>query len=143
MICTNEALRGLPMSDRSLLVRAARDLAQGMLTAAGSTPNMAPRLGVCIVERCARMIEASCKGCREAICQRCSIAAELRGAETVINAERDAEIAALGIEKTLDEIIDKIVEGLCGTHTPFGTVLVEEWYVRKIFTSPPAASESS
>ena len=145
MICANEALRGLPMNDRNLLVQTARDIVQGMrMTARGGIPDIKPkRPGICAVERCARMIEVSCGGCRETSCQRCLIAAELRAAEDRINDERDAELAELGLDdQSVDEIVDKIVEGLCDVHAPLKTMIVEEWYSRKIYTVPSTTEES-
>jgi hypothetical protein len=136
VICSTKVLREIPMHDRHLLVLAARDMLQGMRTASGGflePPMKPPRFGICVVERCARLIEASCGGCLETTCQRCSIAAELRAAESRINAERDAEIAELGSDQLIGEIVNKIAENLCGTHAPFGPVLVDEWYGRKIF----------
>lgn len=145
VICSNESFRSVPMNDKDLLVRLARDLLQGMLTTAHGdsfTVKPVPRRGTCIVERCARTIEAPCGGCREYYsCLRCVIAAELRVEEGRINAERDAELATLGLEdQDLDKFIDGFVESLCEAHMPFGAVLVEVWHVRRSFSASPTTS---
>ena len=91
---------------------------------------------VCMVERCALLVEAPCGSCREVGCQRCQIAAELRDAEDRLNAERDAELIALGADdQSFDDIIDKLVGSLCGEHTPFGRALIQEWYGQRDLSS--------
>ena len=145
MICTNETFRGLPMDDRELLAHVARAVIRGMVsTMRGGLKSLQTprrRRGTCIVERCARVIEASCGACRRPDCVRCEIAAELRAAEDRVNAERDAELAELGLdENDVEEVLDKMVEGLCGEHVPFGTVIVEEWYGRRtLLVASPGA----
>lgn len=136
IICTNDVFRGLSMHDKDQLSRVARDVIQGMVSTMHSKDgrkNFQPprRRGVCIVERCARTVEASCGSCQKPGCQRCAIAAELRSAEDRINAERDAELAELGLDdQDLEAVIDKMVENLCKDHVAFGTVLAGQWYSR-------------
>ena len=133
IICTNVAFRGLPMHDKDLLAIAAREFVQGMLTGAESQlakrlDPKRPRVGTCIVERCARVVEISCGGCRQSNCVRCEIAAELRAAEDRINADRDAELAELGDAQIVDDIVGQFVDDLCAQHAAFGPVLASEWY---------------
>ena len=126
MICTNTVLADLPMTDKDQLGRVARTIIQGFRQ---GIPNgiKAPRLGTCIVERCARLIEEACGSC--ATCQRCTIAAELRAAEGRINADRDAELVALTqADENINGIIDQFIEGLCPLHGPLGTALIEACY---------------
>lgn len=102
----------------------------------------APRRGVCIVERCARSVEAPCGGCRSDACQRCLIAAELRAAEDHINAERDAELLELEVgDEDLDPLVDQFAKSLCAQHVPFGKVLVGEWYGRRSFSPAQSSIE--
>lgn len=138
LICANVAFRALPMADGELLALTAREFLRGMRLMAGDSPelmgavNPVPRKGVCMVERCARLVEASCGSCRGESCQRCVIAAELRDAENRLNGERDAEMRALGMDDDdLDEMVDKIAGSLCGEHAPFGTALLQEWYGKR------------
>ena len=145
LICTNDVFRGLSMQDNDALGRCARDFIQGMvLTAAqsskGSFKSFQPsrRRGVCCVERCARVVEALCGGCQDPGCHRCMIAAELRAAEGRINSEREAELAELGLDdKDLEELVDKVVGGLCEDHGAFGPALAGQWYRRQSFLSFP------
>lgn len=148
MICAVDALRDLPMHDKDLLVLAAREIIQGMVVTASSNCmenfKPPPRLGTCIVERCALFIETTCKGCRTESCPRCTIAAELRAAEDSINADRDAELAAIASEElNLERLLDNFVERLCAKHTPFGTVLFGQWYDRRSFLSPVSVSATA
>lgn len=119
----------LPMTDKSQVVRAARDFVQGLRSGLPQGIK-AKRPGVCIVERCAQLVEETCGGCRG--CLRCAIAAELRAAESRINAERDAELEECGIAPLLDHVI----EGLCALHAPLGTALIAECYGAKVFAAP-------
>lgn len=149
-VCMNDALCGLPMQDKDTLSRGARDFVQGLiLTAAQSTQgtfkNFQPsrRRGVCIVERCARSIEEPCRSCQEDGCFRCRLAAELRSSKDRINAARDAELAELGFDDTdLEELVDKVVGGLCTEHVAFGPVLVDQWYGRQNFLRSPTSNEA-
>jgi hypothetical protein len=132
VICTNSGLRDLLQQDPRALAVVAHDFLKGLVdtaknkTFAGLNPK--PR-GVCIVERCAREIEATCKGCHVPDCVRCACAAELRAAEDRIHAERDAELKELDVEDhEIDILIDRIVEGVCEQHRPFGLMLVNQWY---------------
>lgn len=139
LICANEALQVLPLTNKSQLADAARGILHGIRQGVVPDGLKSQRPGICAVERCARLIEESCGGC--AHCQRCSIAAELRAAEGRINADRDAELAALErTDDTVHRIIDQLVEGLCGLHAPLGTALIEECYARKLLSSPAGAS---
>ena len=147
VVCATEALRALPMRDGDFLARTAREFLLGMRTSLGGDAGTAlmgavklsRRKGVCMVERCARLVEAPCGRCRDASCQRCVIAAELRGAETQLNAARDAELITLGLDdEDLDDMIDKFVGNLCGEHRPFGHALIKEWYGQRDLTSAAA-----
>ena len=144
IICTNEAFCKLSMRDKEALALTARNLIGGMVSTLGSSrKSFQPprRRGVCIVERCARSIEAPCNGCQEPSCLRCSIAAELRRAEECINGERDEELAELGIDdKDLEELVDKIVENLCEDHAAFGAVLAGQWYRGRSFLAPATSA---
>jgi len=137
VVCANEAFRALPMRDNDVLARTAREFIQGMRATLGGDAGTtlmgavkpSRRKGICMVERCARLVEAGCGNCRDTGCQRCAIAAELRDAETRLNAERDAELISLGVDdQDLDEMIDKFVGNLCTDHRPFGHALIKEWY---------------
>lgn len=126
------------MHENDVLVRVANEILSGMITTAQSATlkgiKPAPRRGVCIVERCARLVETACEACREQDCRRCAIAAELRAAEDRINAERDAELAALGLDdQDFDRLVDQFVDNLCAEHVAFGPVLAGEWYGRRSF----------
>lgn len=151
IVCTTEAFRGMPMNDKDLLAQAAQEIIQGLVTGMASTTlknngmvenfQMPPRRGTCIVERCARAIEAPCEGCRKVDCHRCAIAAELRSAEGRINAERDAEIADLGLDdEALEAFVDKLVESLCTDHAAFGSALAGQWYSRRSFLAATDAT---
>lgn len=123
--------------DKTVLGHLARDVLQGMLStaqavASNPSPLLGMRRGLCVVERCARAVEAPCGGCRETACQRCLIAAELRAAETRINAERDTELAQQITDQDLDVLIDGLVKNLCEKHAAFGSVLFGEWYAVQI-----------
>ncbi len=147
LVCSTEVLREMPMNDKDVLSRAASDLIQGMLLIdKDSFKNFKPpqRRGTCIVERCARTIEAACGGCRKSECQRCAVAAELRGAEDRINADRDAELAELGITGADREaLIDEMVENLCTEHAAFGAVLAGQWYSRRSFLAATEAVDDA
>jgi hypothetical protein len=140
-ICTNNAFNRLSMQDTEALVLGAREFIHGMALSASQYNQdsfrdfQSPRRrGVCIVERCARAIETSCRGCSEPGCHRCRMAAELRAAEARINGERDAELAELGLDdKDLEEVVDKVCAGLCEGHGAFGAVLAGQWYSRRNF----------
>lgn len=147
VICANESFRALPMGDGDFLASTARHFIQGMRSTAGGDAGTvlmgavkpSRRKGVCMVERCALLVEVPCGGCREASCQRCAIAAELRDSEDRLNAERDAELIALGMDdQDLDDMVDKLVGNLCGDHRPFGRALIQEWYGQRDLTSAPA-----
>jgi hypothetical protein len=133
-ICSTELFQERTLNDKSACDRLARQTIQGLrmsLSKSGSKSfaSPPPRQGTCIVERCAQMIETSCRGCREIDCPRCTIAAELRLAEARINAERDAELAELPpTNADLETLIDKIIENLCTEHATFGSALAEQWY---------------
>ena len=133
LICS-QGIQALP---EDLLVQVAQQVIQGFDMGAGTLKGLKPkREGVCIVERCARHVEAACGSCRSAECQRCAIAAGLRMAEDRINAERDAELAAIGMgEEQCDQLIDQLVTNLCAEHASFGSVLVKEWYGRRLSMS--------
>lgn len=148
VICVHSTLRALSMRDRDVLACTAREFIHGIravigdgagivtLGAAMSAAKPSRRKGVCIVERCARLVEASCKACRASSCQRCTIAAELRDSEDRIHVARDAELASLGMDdQDFDELVDKIVCNLCGEHAPFGHALIEERYGQRDLTS--------
>lgn len=141
MLCAHEGLRVLPMHERDRLVQVAREVLDGMASTARSEAmkaiKPARRRGSCVVERCARHVERSCGSCREVACPRCAIAAGLRAAEGQINAERDAELAAMGIsDEDLDSLVDQLVANLCQLHVSFGPVLAGEWYTRRSFSVP-------
>jgi hypothetical protein len=150
LVCMNDAFRGLPMQDKDELGRRARDFIQGLLLTASqsskdSFKDFQPprRRGVCLVERCARTVEALCGGCQESGCPRCMIAAELRSAEDRIHGEREAELAELGFDdKDLEELIDKVVGGLCKDHAAFGAALAGQWYSRQNFLSFPTNTDA-
>ena len=147
IVCTTEALRGVPMNDKDVLAYVARDLIQGMVSTMndkGSLKNFQrPRRGTCIVERCARAVEDLCGRCQKADCSRCVIAAELRAAEGRINADRDAELAELGIDdEDVEAVIDKMVENICADHAPFGSALASQWYSRRSFLNAASAPHS-
>jgi len=131
--------RELPMNDNTACERWAIKIIQGLLLPLGSKGSLASfvtprRRGVCIVERCARSVEAPCGGCRKSACQRCAIAAELRAAEDRINDARDAELIELGVDDTdLEAVIDAMINNLCTDHTAFGAVLAGQWYGRQSF----------
>ena len=149
-ICMNDVLQGLAMQDKDELARRARDFVQGLiLTAAQSNKEAfkdfqpSRRRGVCIVERCARLIEGPCGSCQGRGCTRCELAAELRASKDRINDERAAELADLGFDDTdLEELVDKVVGGLCKEHVAFGSALVEQWYGRQHFLSFPTRREA-
>lgn len=149
-ICMNDALHGLPMQDKDELARRARDFVQGLiLTAAqsnkGAFKDFQPsqRRGVCLVERCARAIEGPCGRCQQQGCHRCELAAELRSSKDRITDEREAELAELGFDDTdLEELVDKVVGGLCGEHAAFGPALIGQWYGRQNFWSSPTSSDA-
>lgn len=150
IICMNDSLRGLVMQDKDALALCAREFIQGLvLTAAQSGKDIfknfqPPRhQGVCLVERCARAIETLCGGCQKPGCHRCMIAAELRSAEDRINGEREAELAELDFEdKDLEDLVDKVVEGLCKDHVAFGFALAGQWYSRQNFLSFPTRNDA-
>ena len=126
MICTNTALAGLPLTSKDQLGAAARTIIQGIRQ---GVPDgiKAPRLGTCMVERCAQLIEEACAACTT--CPRCAIAGELRAAEGRLNTERDAELVALSqTDEAVYGIIDQFVEGLCALHAPLGVALIEARY---------------
>lgn len=135
IICSTEVFRVVSMNDKDTLERTALKAIQGLLLGVGvGKIEPPPRRGTCIVERCARFIEASCRSCRGLNCQRCAIVAELRCAENRINAERDTELAELSIDdRALDSLVDKIVENLCTEHIAFGSELTGQWYSRRSF----------
>ncbi len=138
IVCTTAAFRGLSMSDKDVLARVARDFIQGMMLGRQESQDslknfQPPRRGTCIVERCARTIEAACESCQEPSCQRCAIAAELRAAEKRINADRDAELMALADDTDLEALVDKMAESLCVDHVAFGPALAGQWYGRRGF----------
>jgi hypothetical protein len=142
LLCTNDIFSGVLMDDQHTLVTIARQVIHGMASAMGngnSLKSFQPkrRRGICIVERCARLVEASCAACRDATCPRCTIAAELRAAEDQINAERDAELAVIGVsDEDIEEAIDRMVGGLCKEHVAFGAVIVGEWHDRQTLVPP-------
>jgi hypothetical protein len=146
----NDAFRGLPMQDKDELALRACDFIQGLiLTATQSSKDnfkhfQPPRRrGVCLVERCARAVEALCGGCQKPGCPRCMIAAELRSAEDRINGEREEELAELGFDdKDLEELVDKVVGGLCKDHVAFGSALAGQWYRRQNFLSFPTSPDA-
>ncbi len=153
LVCMNDALRGLLLQDKDECARAAHDFIQGMILTAGQSTQShrdvfkgfqpLRRRGVGLVERCARVIEASCGGCLEDGCPRCMIAAELRSAEDRLHDEREAELAGLGADdEVLEELIDKIVGGLCKEHSAFGSALAGQWYNRQNFLSPPTSHDA-
>jgi hypothetical protein len=126
------------MNDKEALSRAAQELIQGMISglhdSKDSLKNLQlPRRGTCVVERCARIVEESCGGCRESACVRCTIAAELRAAQDRINVERDAELG----DDDLEAAVDKLVESLCEKHAAFGSALAGQWYGRRAFLGSP------
>jgi len=119
------------MNDRSALALVARDLVQGMVEGLRSSKDslkslQLPSRGTRIVERCARTVEAPCRGCQKPDCPRCAIAAELRAAESRINAERDAELD----DSDIEVVVDKLVADLCADHAAFGPALAGQWYGR-------------
>ena len=140
------------MEDAESLVLLARDFIQGMRSSwsmRGDTGTVLmearkpQREGTCMVERCARLVETSCGGCREACCQRCTIAAELRSSEDRLNAERDAELIALSTDdqdQDLENVLDRIVGSLCDLHRPFGRLITQEWYIQRDLMAPPCFS---
>lgn len=138
------------MQDKDALTLRARDFVQGLiLTAAQSTQGafknfqLSRRRGVCVVERCARSIEGLCGGCQEDGCHRCMLAAELRSSKDQISAARDAELAGLGFDDTdLEELVDKVVSGLCEEHVAFGPALMGQWYGRQTFLSSSTSNEA-
>jgi hypothetical protein len=150
LVCMNDAFRGLPMQDKDELALRARDFIQGLLLTAAQNvkdnfKNFQPprRRGVGLVERCARAVEVLCGGCQKSGCPRCTIAGELRFAEDRIHGEREAELAELGLDdKDFEELIDKVVGGLCKDHAPFGAALVGQWYSRQNFLSFPMNPEA-
>jgi hypothetical protein len=118
------------MSDATLLVSLAREVIDGLATTRdGMLDSFKPvDRGTCVVERCAQFIEAACGKCQASSCARCSIAAELRGAQTSINDARDAEIRELGLDdQDMEGIVHSMVNALCVEHAHFGTVLLEQW----------------
>jgi hypothetical protein len=150
LICMNDAFRGLAMQDKEALALSARDFIQGLiLTAAQSSKDIfksfqpSRRRGICLVERCARVIEVLCGGCQKPDCHRCTISAELRAAEDRINGEREVELAELGFDdKDLEERVDKVVWGLCKEHVAFGSALAGQWYSRQNFLSYPTSRDA-
>lgn len=150
LICMNDAFHGLPMQDKDELALRARDFIQGLiLTAAQSNKESFKafkprRRGIGLVERCARDVETSCRGCQESGCQRCVIATELRAAEDRLEGEREAELAELGFDdQDLEEMIDKVVGGLCKAHAPFGSALALQWYSSRLsFSSLPTSHDA-
>lgn len=140
LVCSTDALLAVPMDDKDMLAATAREVLQGMIsTRVGLKDFKRPRRGTCIVERCARTVEAPCGSCQKAGCQRCAIAAELRAAEDRINTDRDDELAELGLDdEDLEAFIDKLVENLCDAHAPFGYALSSQWYSRRSFLNAAA-----
>lgn len=130
VICANTALRQLSMDAEELLTSGAQSLIQSMMSGACAKAVLPlPRLGVSVVERCARLVEAPCSGCRQGTCQPCAISAELRSAEARIHAERDAELAALEIDTAhVEKILNNVIDHLCQAHAPFGRALLREWH---------------
>lgn len=139
LICTNSAYSWLSMQDKAAVAGAAGDFIQGLILMAaqsdkGSFKSFQPSRcrGACSVERCARTVEAPCGGCQESGCQRCSIATELRAAKDRIHSEREAELVDLGFDdKDLEELIDKVVGGVCEDHAAFGSALAGQWHNRQ------------
>ena len=159
MMCTNASLQLVPTRTPEDRVAFARHVIQGLLVGVASArepasfaaikasrPSPLPRVGTCIVERCAQMIERPCNACRSTICPRCVVAQELRDNEERINSERDAELALLDeppTEDDLDGYVDGIAKSLCGAHRPVGDALIQEWYARKTFTTPRSGPPST
>lgn len=135
IICSTEVFRVVSMNDKDTLERLALKGIQAMLLGMGvGKIEPTPRRGICIVERCAQFIEASCGSCHGLDCQCCVIATKLREAEDRINAERDAELAELSLDDAdPDSLLAKIVEDLCTEHVAFGLELVRQWYSRRSF----------
>lgn len=136
LICSTQVFRGVSLNDKDTLERTALKAIQALLLGLGvgkieGKIEPRPRLGTCIVERCAQFIETLCGSCRSLDCQCCVIAAKLRAAEDRINTERDAELEASLADP--DSLINKIVEDLCTAHTAFGVELVVQWYNRRSF----------
>jgi len=133
IVCANLAFHELFMSDKEAF---ASSLIQGLLMPLGSKSTLknykAMRRGVCIVERCARTIEAPCAGCQRADCERCAISAELRAAETRILAERDAELDS---DTYVEAVLNEMIEDLCPAHMALGSSLAGQWYGRRSFQS--------
>ena len=150
IICMTDAFRGLPMHDKDQLTHAAHELLQGLIS--GMTSILGnkdsfksfkpPRLGTCIVERCAQTLEVVCKGCRGPSCQRCLLAAELRAAEDRINDERDAELSELFDNQTIEVMVDNMAKNLCENHVLFGPVLIGQCYSRRNFMTPMTSNAS-
>lgn len=124
------------MNDKETLTLAAQELIQGMIAGLReSKQNLKdlglPRRGTSVVERCSRIVEEPCGGCKEEACVRCTIAAELRAAQGRIDAERDAELG----DADLEDAVDRLVEGLCEKHMAFGSALAGQWYSRRALLS--------
>ncbi len=143
IICSTEVFRVVFMNDKDTLERLALKAIQALLLGMGvgkierrgvGKIEPTPRRGICIVERCAQFIEASCGSCHGLDCQCCVMATKLREAEDRINAERDAELAELSLDDAdPDSLLAKIVEDLCTEHVAFGLELVRQWYNRRSF----------
>lgn len=131
LVCTNTIFLGLSMTDETELRRVAHEVIQGMILGLSSSKAslkdlQLPHRGTRVVERCARTVEAPCRGCQKPDCPRCAIAAELRAAESRINAERDAELD----DSDIEVVVDKLVADLCADHAAFGPALAGQWYGR-------------
>jgi hypothetical protein len=146
IVCANDCFRDLPMDNSAVLTHVARDFIQGMSSTLGNKDGLknfqSKRRGTCIVERCARFIEAPCHGCRKADCQRCTIVAELRAAEDQINADRDAELIELVSGDDLEEVVDNMIGNLCADHAAFGPVLMGQWFTRRNFMTETTAGDA-
>jgi len=137
LFCSNADLRSLPLDDPALRGAMVRNFIQGMKGSEGiELMKTSRRKGICMVERCALLVEAPCGRCHGTACLRCSIAGELRAAEDRLNADRDAELRALGTDdQDRDDVVDAFVSSLCREHRWFGHALLREWYGRR--SSPP------
>jgi hypothetical protein len=130
------------MEDKQAVMKAVRDFIEGLIVMADRSDKdfiksfkPSRRRGVCSVERCALAIESPCGSCQAFGCQRCLIAAELRAAKARIHDEREAELADLGFDnEDLEELIDKVVGGICPDHAAFGSELAGQWYNRQNFS---------
>ena len=146
--CSTGVLRGVLMNDEAALDRLAREFIQGILLGVDrgklkvSIRSFKPpqRRGTCVVERCARFVETPCGACLGPGCQRCAIAADLRAARERIHADRDAELAELGVDdEQLETFVDQVIANLCAEHAPLGPALARHWYERQGIVSAEAA----